>query len=301
MLDSIMAGSLQVNKKLSVLCLIGGVIALYFLNSLRGGTSVTTGKSRTHSEIWNALPNQLPAEHEQLSDIPADVFSAAKQVTIKEQYIKLTFGDERFNIFYLDALSLYKERTTCTVLLLHGSRFTSENWRDINTLQLIGASGCRAVAVDLPGWGKSTAEGTSKLDGHSKNAFLETLITTLDLGKPVLVSPSMSGSFALPFLMGDKPATCDDRVSGFVALAPVLTDTYSDAMYHRCEIATLIVFGTKDVTIGHDSVGNLRNMPSSKIFPIEKAGHACYMDQPDVWNRLLFNFLMALKPLPGNQ
>ena len=299
MLDSIMAGSVQVNKKLSVLCLIGCVITLYFLNSLRG-TSVT-GKSRTHRDIWNALPNQLPAEHEQLSDIPTGVFSAAKEVRIKEQYIKLTFGNEKMNIFYLDALSLYEERTTCTVLLLHGTRFTSENWRDINTLQLIGATGCRAVAVDLPGWGKSTTEGTSKLDGHSKNVFLEMFITALDLGKPVLVSPSMSGSFAIPYLMGDNPAKCDDRVSGFVALAPVLTDTYSDAMYNRCEIATLIVFGTKDVTIGHDSVGNLRNMPASKIFPIKKAAHACYMDQPDVWNRLLFNFLMALKPLVVNQ
>lgn len=37
------------------------------------------------------------------------------------------------------------------VLLLHGIRFTSENWLNIGTLETLAKAGCRAVALDLPG------------------------------------------------------------------------------------------------------------------------------------------------------
>ena len=38
-----------------------------------------------------------------------------------------------------------------TVLLLHGAAFSSATWRDLHTLQLLAASGHRAVAIDVPG------------------------------------------------------------------------------------------------------------------------------------------------------
>jgi len=62
------------------------------------------------------------------------------------------------------------------------------------------------------------------------------------------------------------------------------------------QVPTMIVYGTKDKTLGLESVGNLRNMPNSEIMPMEGAGHANYEEKPDEWHRLLYNFLLAVEP-----
>lgn len=38
-----------------------------------------------------------------------------------------------------------------SVLLLHGIRFSSENWLNIGTMETLARASCRAVAIDLPG------------------------------------------------------------------------------------------------------------------------------------------------------
>jgi len=52
----------------------------------------------------------------------------------------------------------------------------------------------------------------------------------------------------------------------------------------------MIVFGEKDSIV---PVENLREMPKSETFMMKKAGHACYMDDPDEWNHRLYNFLRS--------
>ena len=55
----------------------------------------------------------------------------------------------------------------------------------------------RVIAIDLPGYGK-TGGG---LDGQKRGEYLGSVISSLSPdSRPVLVSPSMSGSFAVPML-----------------------------------------------------------------------------------------------------
>ena len=61
------------------------------------------------------------------------------------------------------------------------------------------------------------------------------------------------------------------------------------------KIPVLIVYGSKDKDLGLTSVGNLRNMPNNEIIVMEGAGHANYEERPDEWNRLLYNFMLAIK------
>ncbi len=57
----------------------------------------------------------------------------------------------------------------------------------------------------------------------------------------------------------------------------------------------MIVYGTKDTSLGLQSLNNLRNMKNSEIFPLKDAKHPAYLDKPDEWHMLLYNFLKAVE------
>ena len=65
--------------------------------------------------------------------------------------------------------------------------------------------------------------GESKGAVKDPVAFLEEVLSLLKLHDPVIVSPSMSGKFSLPFLM-EYP----EKVKGFIPVAPVGTGTFVD-------------------------------------------------------------------------
>ena len=91
-------------------------------------------------------------------------------------------------------------------------------------------------SMSCTGWAKSKDAELSKLQ---KDNFLSALFKALRVERPLLVSASMSGSYALPFMMMPSPETCSERVSAFVSLAPVSTSRFTHAQYHRCEVCFL--------------------------------------------------------------
>ena len=57
---------------------------------------------------------------------------------------------QKYDIFYQEA-GPAAEAKEPPVLLLHGMRFKSQTWRDLGTIEFVGAMGHRVIAVDLPG------------------------------------------------------------------------------------------------------------------------------------------------------
>merc|ERR1712218_325083 len=103
--------------------------------------------------------------------------------------------------------------------------------------------GHKVIAVDLPGYGQS-----DKFTADDRGKFLEELIQTLAPNtKPILVSPSMSGSFSLPLLERNPNLIC-----GYIPVAPVGTGKYPK-----------FVYGSKDTGLGVTSAQNLKNIPTS--------------------------------------
>ena len=136
------------------------------------------------------------------------------------------------------------------VVLLHGASFTAETWKQIGTMAALAGAGYLAHAVDLPGFGRSSVRWTSPRTWlgtlgawASPRTWLLALLTRLGLRRPVIVSPSLSGWFALPLVTSEP-----DRVAGFVAIAPVGIRRYKDRL-GRITAPVLAVWGEHDEVI----------------------------------------------------
>lgn len=117
------------------------------------------------------------------------------------------------------------------VVLLHGASFTSQTWADIGTLDALSEAGCLVYAVDLPGYGRSERTRVSA------ETWLREVLDAAPVQKPVVVSPSMSGRFSLPLLTSEP-----ERLSGFVAVAPVAIPQHQDRL-SRITVPVLAIWG----------------------------------------------------------
>lgn len=140
-----------------------------------------------------------------------------------------------------------------------------------------------------PGYGDSPPTGTVATQ-QGRVAFLERILEELGLRRPVLVSPSMSGRFALPFLL-----LHGDRLGGFVPIAPVGTRDYAVGQYQRVQTPTLILYGDRDTHLGPQALQSLRHLPRHRVAVLPGAGHACYLDKPGDFHRALLGFLGQLQ------
>ena len=172
-----------------------------------------------------------------------------------------------------------KENEHC-VLLLHGASFSSATWEEIGTLGQLADAGYRAIAIDLPGYGKSESNSVSG------GAWLSVLQTHLGLEQPVILAASMSGAYALPFLV-DHPG----RYTGFVAVAPVGIGRYQDRLSGICT-PVLAIWGENDNTVPQEHADHLvDSVNNGRKVVIPGAGHAPYMNAPRAFHQALLSFL----------
>jgi abhydrolase domain-containing protein 14 len=169
------------------------------------------------------------------------------------------------------------------VLLLHGAMFQSSTWQNTGTLPRLAQEGFRVFAVDLPGHGLSP-EGSLPPE-----AVLSALIPALELSRPVVVAPSMSGRYVFPLLVAEPQA-----FSGIVLVAPAGIRTYR-AVVEKVQLPVLMVWGEKDETVPvAESYLLTTRWPQAERLVLEGAGHAAYLDRPEAFNTALVEFLRGL-------
>ncbi|CAG5094636.1 Oidioi.mRNA.OKI2018_I69.XSR.g13731.t1.cds [Oikopleura dioica] len=151
------------------------------------------------------------------------------------------------------------------VLLLHGAAFSSATWVETNTLEALSKANIRGVAIDLPGFGESK--------GISKPSDTVTYLNKFYPGeKFVLVSPSMSGSYSVPFLK-EKGA---ERLAGYVPVAPVGANRVSKEDYAKITVPTLIIYGELDKSLGATSdtlIRSHKNMTENVLVEVGQCGN----------------------------
>lgn len=118
--------------------------------------------------------------------------------------------------------------------------------------------------------------------------FLEAVVEALQLGPPVVISPSLSGMYSLPFVTAPG-----SQLRGYVPVAPICTDKINAADYAAVKTPALIVYGDQD-PMGHTSFEHLKQIPNHRVLVLKGAGHPCYLDKPEEWHTGLLDFLQGL-------
>lgn len=168
-------------------------------------------------------------------------------------------------------------------LLLHGANFSAETWRDRGTLAHLAAQGQRAVAVDLPGFGASPAARLNE------EGLVGGILDSLGMERAILVVPSMSGRYGLPFLHHHP-----ERLIGFVAVAPVGIGMWLEKL-ERNYAPVLCIWGERDRTVPHRHGEDLcEAVLRGRMVVMPDAGHAAYMHDAEAFNRTLTDFAAEL-------
>jgi pimeloyl-ACP methyl ester carboxylesterase len=87
--------------------------------------------------------------------------------------------------------------TAAPVVMIHGVGGWAENWREV--MEPIAASGRRAIAVDLPGFGESQSPGRARYFGPRDAfypRFMRDLLDVLTIDQAHIVGNSMGGAVA---------------------------------------------------------------------------------------------------------
>ncbi len=180
------------------------------------------------------------------------------------------------NIHYLEAGDI----SAPPVLFLHGASFSAQTWQEIGSLKLLAEKGYRAVAVDMPGY------GSSQSIAGSPQEFLPQLFEKLNLKVPIVVSPSMSGSYSLPFV-----ANHSEKLRGFVPIAPVSISRYGEQL-RGIGLPTLAIWGSNDRIVPVSEADLLlKLMPNARKVILAGAGHACYLRATDEFHEHLIKFV----------
>ncbi|MDF1798439.1 MAG: alpha/beta fold hydrolase [Planctomycetota bacterium] len=171
------------------------------------------------------------------------------------------------------------EPSAPAVLLLHGRSFTSATWYELGTLEALSGGGQRVVAVDLPGFGSTPA---AELDQAS---FLPALCDALGLDRPLVVAPSMAGSWCLPALNSGALAA-----RGLVAVAPVGLAEHTAGL-DALGLPVLLVWGSEDqgfpVALAERAAAAIAG---AELVVFEGAPHPCYLDDPARFAALVLRF-----------
>jgi pimeloyl-ACP methyl ester carboxylesterase len=174
-------------------------------------------------------------------------------------------------------------KTGRCVLLLHGAKYDASTWKQLGTLEQLADAGYRAVAVDLPGSGKSPGWALRP------QGFLAELLVALEVERPVVVSPSRSGNLSFPLIVNQP-----EKVSGFVPIAPVRTPEFARRL-KKNPVPALVVWGERDAVFPVAQAKTLAaGFARAELLILPNAQHAAYLDQPKAFHEALLKFLKSL-------
>ena len=176
------------------------------------------------------------------------------------------------------------------VILFHGASFSIDDWKKIGTMDILGQRSIPYLAVDLPR-GKASKSQKKELPQMSSYVpIMEGLFRASGIGarsKMIIVAPSMGGAFALQYAIER-----DSQIAGLVLIAPSLSGINKKSLANL-ETPVLLIWGDGDNVFPVEQYGReLKDLlPRAKLLIIKGARHPAYLDRPEEFHDLLFDFV----------
>ncbi|QGA53426.1 alpha/beta fold hydrolase [Sulfolobus sp. E5-1-F] len=171
------------------------------------------------------------------------------------------------------------------VLLFHGARFNAETWVKTNTVNVISTSGYKAISVDFPGFGSS-----ERIEGISLSEFINLFMKTLGINKAILLGASMGGEAVLEFSL-----KYTEFVSGLILVGAVGVEEFEDQLSKLNNAPLLLIWGSHDTVSPKRNYELILNKLRNARLEIIGKNHACYLDDPNMFNDKLISFLKGMK------
>ncbi len=169
------------------------------------------------------------------------------------------------------------------IVLLHGLKFQAATWQELGTLNVLAANGCHAIALDMPGFGKSPT------CDEEPAAVLGGVIDRKTAGKSVILGPSMGGRIALEFVIAHP-----QQVSALVLVGAVGVEENRKRLA-EIKVPTLLIWGGEDQISPLDNSDILlAEIAGSARRVIKGASHPCYLDKPETFHAAVLDFLDSL-------
>lgn len=242
-------------------------------------------KSPETGELDDGDYNGLNALNHRADDDYADI---GKDVEYVEDYVDVG----GYNIFYTYATSTVKNHNApkLSVVLLHGAAYRAQTWKSLGTLQYLAREGYLPIAIDLPGFGKTKS---ARFTGDESD-FMVKLVTNLykiinvtpQVKQPVILSPSMSGRFSLPYIFKHEK-----EVTAFIPIAPL--NRYTSDDFKSLTLPILIICGDLDKS-GLRTSFIIQNAQNSRLVRIVNGEHPAYLSDPVTFHTEMKKFLDEL-------
>ncbi len=193
---------------------------------------------------------------------------------MQEQYIEI----EGAKIRYLEA------GEGKTVVMLHGASFTADVWVKTGTIDAISRIGWKAVAIDMPGYGKS-----EKGNFSSVSSFLSVFLNKVSIDNFVIMGASLGGKEAL-----DYATLHSEKILGMILVGAVGVWLYEDRLSKLQDKPALLIWGSEDAISPKENYQTLLKYLKNARLEIIGKIHPCYLEEPERFNSAVVSFLKSI-------
>ncbi|MDP8024034.1 MAG: alpha/beta fold hydrolase [Nitrososphaeria archaeon] len=170
------------------------------------------------------------------------------------------------------------------VIMLHGASFTADVWAKTGTIEAVSSAGWKALALDMPGFGKSEKGNFSSI-----SSFLSAFVDQLKLEKFVMMGASLGGKEALEYSTAHS-----EKILGLILVGAVGVWLYEERLPKLKDKPTLLIWGSEDAISPKENYETLlKYLKKAKLEIIGKI-HPCYLEEPEKFNSAVVSFLNSI-------